>query len=264
LQILLYPWGLIMRRFQCVLLAAVAVIGFASVGSAADLPVKAAPPAPPAAMAVYDWSGFYIGGDAGRQWSRIDLSETFLGVAGPLTYNPHHDSFALGAFGGVQRQFGQFVLGIEGGYMAAFNDASLGATPSLSIFFPGGTGTAQAKLKYLWSVGGRVGWAVNQWMPYLTGGYANGTFEFDGQDAVGTEQAKTSTGGGYIGGGIDWAFTKNWIIGAEFRHYGFGTKSVTAAAISSSGIVRFTETVNFAPRTETIMARVSYKFDWPR
>ena len=33
------------------------------------------------------------------------------------------------------------------------------------------------------------------------------------------KQANARTGGGYIGGGIDWALTNNWIIGAEYRHY---------------------------------------------
>ena len=36
-------WGLIMRRLQCALLAAAAAIGFASIASAADMPVKARP-----------------------------------------------------------------------------------------------------------------------------------------------------------------------------------------------------------------------------
>jgi opacity protein-like surface antigen len=223
---------------------------------AADMPVKAVRPA---AVAVYDWSGIYIGGDAGWQGSKIDLSR--VDPPGTLTYSPRHSSFALGAFAGVQRQFGQFVLGVEGGYLSAFRDASF-ATPTLTIFVPGGTGTAQAKLKDIWSVGGRIGWAMGRWMPYLTGGYANGSFEFDAQNTTGpvlTEQAKANTGGGYIGGGIDWALTKNWIIGAEYRHYAFSAKTVTSTFSSGA-----TENVRFAPSTDTVLARLSYKFDWPR
>lgn len=229
--------------------SALAAFGFVSSANAADMPVKAAPLAP----AAYDWSGFYIGGDGGWQGSTIDLSSP---GGGPLTYSPRHNSFAVGGFAGVQRQFGQFVLGVEGGYMSAFDNVSLGATPSISIFGPGGTGTAQAKLKDIWSVGGRVGWAMGRWMPYVTGGYANGSFEFDAQSGATTEQAKASTGGGYIGGGIDWALTKNWIIGAEYRHYAFSSKTVAG----TFGLA--TENVNFAPSTDTVLARLSYKFDW--
>jgi outer membrane immunogenic protein len=241
-----------MKKF--VVAAAVAACGFVGSASAADMPVKAAPLAPPAA---YDWSGVYIGGTAGWQSSSIDLSSPPFGT---ISYSPRHSSFALGGFGGIQRQFGQFVLGVEGGYMAAFGDGSLGAVPAISIFIPGGIGTAQAKLKDIWSVGARAGWAMGRWMPYVTGGYAIGSFEFDAQDVppTFTEQAKARTGGGYIGGGIDWAVWDNWILGAEYRHYAFSSKTVTSAYSTGGG-----EPVNFAPSTDTIMARVSYKFDWP-
>jgi outer membrane immunogenic protein len=230
--------------------AAVAVFGFVGSASAADMAVKAAPRA-----LMYNWSGIYIGGAAGWQGSSIDLSSPPAGV---LTYDPRHSSLALGAFLGAQRQFGQFVLGIEGGYLAAFREASLGSTPSVSIFFPGGTGTAQAKLRDIWSVGGRLGLAMGQWMPYLTGGYANGSFRFNAQSAGITEEARANNAGGYyIGGGVDWAFTRNWIIGVEYRHHDFSSKTV--ASNSSTG---FSEPVRFDPRTDTVLARLSYKFDW--
>jgi outer membrane immunogenic protein len=247
---------------RCVALAAaIAAFGFVNSAAASDMPVKADRPAP---VAAYDWSGIYIGGDAGWQGSSIGLSNPFSvfgGGPGPLTYNPHHDSFALGAFVGIQRQFGQFVLGVEGGYISAFGYGSSVATTSVPIFVPGGTGTAQAKLKDIWSVGARIGWAMGQWMPYITGGYANGSFEFNSQSsATVAEQAKARTGDGYIGGGIDWALTKNWIIGVEYRHYAFSSKTV--ASTLTGVFVGTTEPVRFAPNTDTVLARVSYKFDW--
>ena len=229
---------------------------------AADMPLKAPPPAP---VVAFDWSGIYVGGDLGWQGSRIGLSSPFPGAS--LVYAPNHDFFAAGAFIGAQRQLGQVVLGIEGGYMSAFNNVSLGATPSLSIFFPSGTGTAQAKLRDIWSVGGRLGLAAGRWMPYVTGGYASGSFEFDAQTTPpssilfpGSEQAKSNNSGGYIGAGVDWAATDNWILGVEYRHYGFNTKTVTGVA---TGVpAGFTEPVDFAPRTDTVVARLSYRFNW--
>ncbi len=239
-----------MKKF--VVAAAVAAFGFVGYASAADMPMKAVYPAP---VPVFDWSGFYIGGAAGWQSSNIDLSNP----TGSLTYSPNHDSFALGAFAGYQHQIGQFVLGVEGGYMSGFDDVSLGTTPSISIFFPGGTGTAQAKLKDIWSVGGRVGWAMGRWMPYLTGGYASGRFEFNARDSSTTEQASATNGGGYIGGGVDWAVWNNWILGLEYRHYGFSAKTVASSYSTGGG-----ENVRFGPRTDTVQARLSYKFDWMR
>jgi outer membrane immunogenic protein len=234
---------------------------------AADMPVKAAPSAasaygwPPGGPA-FDWSGFYIGGDVGWQGSRIGLSSP----TGALTYAATHDSLAGGGFIGVQRQFGQIVLGVEGDYLTATGRASLGSTPDISIFGPGGTGTGQVKLRDIWSVGARVGWAMGRWMPYAAGGYANGAFKFSAQNVAPalaeTETAKSSGGTGYLGVGIDWAATNNWIIGAEYRHYGFATQTATGS-FSGAAIGTGTEQVNIAPRTDTVLARVSYKFDWP-
>jgi outer membrane immunogenic protein len=245
------------HRFAFATLAAAGLsVGLGQVASAADMPVKAARGP---IVTAYNWSGIYIGGDAGWQSSKIDLSR--VDPPGTLTYSPRHSSFALGAFVGAQKQFGQFVLGIEGGYMSAFGDASLGATPVPNIFTVGGTGTAQAKLKDIWNIGGRVGWAMDRWMPYLTGGYASGAFQFNAQgvSASVTEQANATTGGYYIGVGIDWALTNNWILGAEYRHYGFSAKTAPGA-FSTGG----TENVRFGPSTDTVLARVSYKFDWMR
>jgi hypothetical protein len=50
-----------MRRLQISLLAAVVVIGFNPITHAADMMVKAPPPAP---APVNTWTGFHIGGNA--------------------------------------------------------------------------------------------------------------------------------------------------------------------------------------------------------
>jgi outer membrane immunogenic protein len=240
------------HQLKKILLATAAAATLLSVPAfAADMAVKAPMMTPAPA---FDWSGFYIGGDAGWQGSRIGLSSPAPGAS--LTYAATHDSFIGGGFAGAQKQFGQFVLGIEGGYLAATGNQSLGSTPTTSIFFPGGTGTGQVKLKDIWSVGGRLGLGMGMWMPYLTGGYSSGAFEFDAQDAL-SERASSRNGGGYIGVGVDYALTHNWILGAEYRHYALDSKTVTA--VRTDG---FTEPVTIAPRTDTVVARLSYKFDW--
>jgi opacity protein-like surface antigen len=75
-------------------------------------------------------------------------------------------------------------------------------------------------------------------------------------DAV-TEAATSRTSGGYVGGGVDYAFTKNWIIGAEYRHYFFDTKTVNA--VWSTGTI---DPTTFSTRTDTVLARLSYKFNF--
>src|ERR1700675_236325 len=56
-------------------LVTVAVIGFTSVASAADMPTKAPIQRAPVAT-VYNWSGCYIGLNAGGGWTRTEFSNT--------------------------------------------------------------------------------------------------------------------------------------------------------------------------------------------
>jgi outer membrane immunogenic protein len=236
---------------------AAALLGTTAVSaSAADMAVKAAYTKAPVMAPVYDWSGFYVGGDIGGQWSDIGISSP----TGPLAYGFRHDSFAVGGHAGYQHQWGQFVLGVEGAYMAAFDQSGQLATPSVSIFIPGGTGIATAKLKDIWSIGGRVGWAPSNWMVYATGGYASGSFAFDAASGVaGTEHASARPDGFYIGGGVEYAVAQNWILGVEYRHYEFDTKTAASTTTNFNG---FTEPVRFDAKTDVVMGRVSYKFNW--
>jgi outer membrane immunogenic protein len=97
-------------------------------------------------------------------------------------------------------------------------------------------------------------------MPYLTGGYGNGSFQFNSQTTGGspTDDANTRAGGAYIGGGLDWAALNNWILGVEYRHYFFSAAVGNSTYTGAGG----GEPIRFAPTTDTVMARLSYKFDW--
>src|ERR1700756_2565870 len=101
-----------MRRLPITLVAAMSAVAFMRPASAADLPVKA-----PIASPVYDWTGFYIGANAGFGWGRNDadftgdgqndagndlISRVFDGTRNfnALTRSQRIDSY--GAFGGAQ------------------------------------------------------------------------------------------------------------------------------------------------------------------
>ena len=57
------------------LLLAAAMVMSGSIANAADMPVKAAPYAP---VPVFNWTGFYLGGEVGYVWGRTDNVTTLI------------------------------------------------------------------------------------------------------------------------------------------------------------------------------------------
>jgi opacity protein-like surface antigen len=131
-----------------ILLATVAVPAFA-----ADMPVKAAPPPPPP-----DWSGVYSGIAAGGAWGRQNLNtpvtplNNLFGTSAdrifngsPVLIQPDFDmgfcvidgcnrlksnGFIGGGFAGVQKQWGNWVIGIEGSWDWTSMKKGISATTS--------------------------------------------------------------------------------------------------------------------------------------
>ena len=97
-----------MHRVQCALLAAVAAIGLASAASADDMPDQARPVVAPVA----NWTGCYIGANAGYGWARKD----WVDAGAPVGSN----TSAGGLFGGqigCDYQFASnWVVGGQGMY----------------------------------------------------------------------------------------------------------------------------------------------------
>ena len=84
-----------MRRFHCAVLAAVAVVGFASVASAADISMKAAPMV--ALVAANNWTGWYAGLNAGYSWSNNSINTTATDGAAFIPFGTSPLSAALTA-----------------------------------------------------------------------------------------------------------------------------------------------------------------------
>src|SRR6478609_8294673 len=95
-----------------ILLSSVAFLGLATVASAADLPMRQAPPAPfIAAVPIFTWTGFYVGAQAGYSWG--DNNNGF-GIANSNVAFVGGTPFVVGGHVGYNAQFGQFVVGVEG------------------------------------------------------------------------------------------------------------------------------------------------------
>lgn len=204
----------------------------------------------------YNWSGIYFGGALGGFLSDID--GRFLGSS------THWDAGPYGGIGGgfigIQKEFGSFVLGIEGGYSDTFNDSGSDSCHPASACAPG---HFEGQIGEIWSVGPRIGWDAGKFMPYVTGGYANadiGNTFVSGGTTVGSGSERFN--GWYLGGGIDMAISGNWKIGAEYRHYEFEDLDITPR--DPSGAPLPAERASVSPSADAIVARLSYVFGGDR
>jgi outer membrane immunogenic protein len=254
---------------------------------AADLPTTKAPPAPVFVPPPFTWTGFYVGVNAGGIWSTGGAASTtvfangfpFLTTAFPnANINNSNTGFIGGGQAGYNWQTGAFVLGVEtdfDGSTLSRSRSVIGPTfadlinPSINDFF---TANGKASLDWLGSTRGRVGFVAtpdNRLMFYGTGGvaYGGGSADLNIFDANHGFFWSGSTSGSRVGwvagGGVEYAWTNNIIIGAEYLYFDLGSKYLTTvpnvAASNFFGAAVFTSTkINFD--ASVVRARISYKF----
>jgi outer membrane immunogenic protein len=230
--------------------------------------------------APYNWGGFYFGVHAGWQWSDIDASYGLTGnpalqisAINGAGWGVSHDSPVVGGQIGLQHQFGQLVVGVEGSYTTAYRDnygSDLCPRQTIALF------NCVARFDDVMSIGGRLGWAMltdccKNFLPYVTGGYATMQWSAEARNRSLAPGAATiiqwgdgRNTGWYIGGGVDWALAQNWTIGIEYRHYDFDTNLELARAVVGGvwGAVP-NDNATFDMSADTITLRVNWKLGRP-
>jgi outer membrane immunogenic protein len=266
-----------MRYLQYVLFATVAVIGFASIASAADMPVKGPAYAP--APALFDWTGFYIGGQIGGGFfgyadETYPLSTSIAGAnAGlPLRGNQNYwiNGPAAGGVIGAAYQFGRTVIGIEG----EFNWANINGTSDIVNFAGNDGDTFITRIDSYGTVVGKFGYAfgsLNQTLLYVTGGGAmarvtdqynffntpnsapNGTAE--------TIHSLTHTEAGWtVGAGVEYALywgpmPTGWTVKADYKYV-----SLPGGSIQYNAALNNKSTWTENP--SIFQFGVNYRFNW--
>ncbi|HTT47504.1 MAG TPA: outer membrane protein [Pseudolabrys sp.] len=220
-----------MRRLVLALLASIAVVGTAA---AADMPVKAPVYKAPVVAPPYNWTGFYVGLNAGGSWgSQENDLVTVPGGVTLLSNSDNLDGFIGGGQIGYNWQINQFVLGVE----ADFQGSGQKADGSFLIPFipaivapavPGLTANYTDKLEWFGTVRARAGYTWDRWLAYVTGGWAfgHGTLSGTGTTTPAGTVLAFSTSQDYsgwtIGGGLEWAFADHWSAKAEYLYIDFG------------------------------------------
>jgi outer membrane immunogenic protein len=185
--------------------------------SAADLPMKAAP----VPVAIYDWTGFYIGVAGGGSLGTSDHIDAATGLSDTSGYNVKGG--LVGGTLGYNWQVSSFVFGFEG-------DVSwVGEYGSMTDLGPVGDPAFTSFTKETWmaTVRGRFGYAVNNLLFYGTGGFAAAGVEAgvkDSNTGVLLASATSTRSGWTAGGGLEWGFAPNWSAKFEMLYMKFESK----------------------------------------
>src|SRR5688572_20712353 len=189
-----------MKRTVLAGLAAATLV--ANYASAADLPVKAPPPAP---APVYAWTGCYIGGNVG--WARAKTEVTFDGLD---DFSRSADGFAGGGQVGCDYQFASnWVIGVQG-----MVDATSIEVDRVSVLFP--ANTIHAKVRGFATVTGRIGYTFTPaflfYGKFGWGGYRTRLTVNDTVTGAELASASRTQSGFDVGVGAEWMFTRNWSL----------------------------------------------------
>ena len=246
---------------------------------AADLPTPNKLPASP----VFSWTGFYVGGNGGGAWGSERVSQTLVAPAPFLPVDSAAVSAAaspslkpnaalVGGQAGYNYQRGNWVFGgeIDFNYLAL--QASTNGVFPFPSTLPGGaigpptqtfTTATSVTTNWLFTARPRLGWAMNTWLVYVTGGFALGRESVNQTVAiltpfVETTSMATTRAGWTVGAGMEYAIARNWSIKGEYLHVDLGTFNTAATlsppfpGLSMGGSVRLS--------TEIARGGLNYRF----
>jgi len=212
-----------MKRLVLAGIGALAVMTAMGSANAADLPHRHAMPVKaPMYEAPYNWTGFYIGinGGGGFGHSNWDAFGTGFNTSGGL----------VGGTIGYNHQMGQVVFGLEGdGDWSDLRGSGLCAGVS-----------CETRNNWLATARGRIGYAFDRFLPYLTAGMAYGDVR---ATAAGVVSFNSTNIGWTGGGGLEYAFLNNWSAKLEYLYVDLGKAGCDATACGVATDVNFTSNI---------------------
>jgi outer membrane immunogenic protein len=253
------------------------VISLAGIGaaSAADMAVKARP-AP--VVLPYNWTGCYIGGNVGGKWAN-STNDVFVPgtiVAPDVTHSFGRDNASTvigGGQVGCNWQTGAWVFGIEGDAQAQrWSSTRTTGASAIPPFVPGDTFDLRSDWQA--SVRGRVGYAWDRTLLYVTGGAAftnvraGSNFIADGIFPQTLASETKTLIGGTVGAGVEYAVGSNWTVGVEGRYSWYGRHTFDAGSVAAANIGVGAPLFVFVPATQTVrvdtaevLLRANWKFN---
>jgi outer membrane immunogenic protein len=168
----------------------------------------------PVEVPVFTWTGFYLGVQGGYVWTNLD-------VEGGVSLDDLNGGI-FGGYVGYNYQIDSFVIGLEGDFNGTWNDddfAFAGPPPF----------TVSVGTDWLASIRARAGFAWDRALIFATGGVGFTQASVDTTIGGVTFTGDETFTGWTLGGGVEYAFTDNWLGRLEYRYYGFDDEDIDGA-----------------------------------
>jgi outer membrane immunogenic protein len=211
-----------------------------------------------------NWTGCHVGGMVGDEWGTTNgwrtTSATTLGLTGgpttfpntPLSPSYNMTGFTGGAYAGCDYQFGAWVVGVEGDWSSMNKAGQAFDLPPFTTSF-----VQQSTEHWVATARARLGYAVDKWLLYVTGGAAWAridTAEWNIlqplQSAINDSNRVT---GWTVGGGIEYDLRYGWSVRTEYLYVqlpsfttftpGSGTGLTTNTSFTNVSVGRMTNNI---------------------
>jgi outer membrane immunogenic protein len=169
--------------------------------------------APPPIMSLYNWTGFYVGGNLGGAWAGGTLTDNFSGAS----FTGNNSGFIGGGQIGYNWQVSpQFVLGVE--WM--FDGTSISKSSNAITIFNGDVLQGSASTDWVSTLAARFGYAANNLLYYgkAGGGWVQNSATVTDL-TTGASLSNSNTNSGWLlGAGIEYGWTPNWTMKLEYDY----------------------------------------------
>lgn len=191
----------------------------------------------------YNWSGFYVGAQAGYGWSRTE----FGGTVFVDEDSDRQEGFVGGIYAGRDWQSDRWVFGAlaDLDYIAVDEQSFTGKDESYTYDIDW-MATARVRAGFL---------PTERLLVYGTGGLAfaniktGGTFEGDASRSYDDSEIEI---GGVIGAGVEFAITNNFSIKTEYLHYDFNSTRPVDIGVPGD--------TTFDPSVDTVKVGLTFRF----